>query len=42
VFGERLDEDVATAGVLGAHAPQVPVVAAGFDQQGQRELVQAR
>ena len=42
VLGERVDEDVAAGGVFGAHAPQVPVVAAGFDQQGQCELVQAR
>ena len=42
VVGEGLDEDVAAGGVFGAHPPQVPVEAAGFDQQGQRELVQAR
>ncbi len=41
VLGERLDEHLAAGGVLGAHPPQVPVVAAAFDQQGQGELVQA-
>jgi hypothetical protein len=42
VVGECPDEHVAAGCVLGAHPSQVPVIAACFDQQGQRELVQAR
>ena len=38
VLSEGVDQDVAAGGVFGAHAPEVPVAAAGFNQQGQREL----
>jgi hypothetical protein len=42
VLGERLDGYLAAGGVFGAHSPQVPVVSASLDEQGQCELIQSR
>src|SRR5205085_2102528 len=41
VPGERVHQGLAAGAVDDPHAAQVPVVAAGLDERGERELVQA-
>jgi hypothetical protein len=40
VLGEGIHQPRPPTGVAGAHAAKVPVVAAGLDQGGERELVE--